>query len=79
MAPGEGVTPISLLTDTNCEELAHPHLFPTGKLGYSAPRKVALSPVKYFTQRLLNYKQECSVDSDYIFFAHSVMQRLGAW
>ena len=28
MAPGEGVTPISILTDKHCEELAHPHLFP---------------------------------------------------
>ena len=77
MAPCEGVTPISILTDKHCEELAHPHLFPTGKFGYSVPRKVALSPVKYFNQRLLNYKQKFSADySDYIFFAHSVMQRL---
>ena len=37
MAPGEGVIPISILTDKHCEELAHPHLFPTGKFGYSAP------------------------------------------
>ena len=62
MAPGEGVTPISILTDKHCEELAHPHLFPTGKFGYSAPRKVALSPVKYFNQRLLNYKHKFSAD-----------------
>ena len=70
MAPGEGVTPISILTDQHCEELAHPHIFPTGKFGYSAPRKVGLSPVKYFNQRLLNYKQKVSANSDYIFFAH---------
>ena len=74
MAPG--VTPISILTDKHCEELAHPHLFPTGKFGYSAPRKVALIPVKYFNKRLLNYKHKFSADSDYIFFAHSVMQPL---
>ena len=29
MFQGEGVIPISILTDTNCEELSHPHLFPT--------------------------------------------------
>ena len=45
MAPGKGVTPIYILTDKHCEELAHPHLFP-------APRKVALSLVQYFNQRL---------------------------
>ena len=76
MAPGEGVIPISILTDTHCEELAHPHLFPTGKFGYKFQRKVELSPVKYFNQRFLNYKQKFSSDSDYIFFAHFVMQKL---
>ena len=40
MAPSEGVIPISILTDTHCEELAHPHLFPTGKFGYRFQRKV---------------------------------------
>ena len=35
-----------------------------------------LSPVKYFNQRLLNYKQKFASDSDYIFFAHSVTQHL---
>ena len=75
MAPGEGVMPISILTDTR-DELAHPHLFQTGKFGYKFQRKVELSPVKYFNQRFLNYKQKFSSDSDYIFFVHSVMQKL---
>ena len=34
VAPGEGQTPLSILTDKFCEELAHPHLFPTGEFGY---------------------------------------------
>ena len=29
IAPGENVQPMSLLMDEKCEELAHPHLFPT--------------------------------------------------
>ena len=29
IAPGEDVLPMSLLMDDKCEELAHPHLFPT--------------------------------------------------
>ena len=33
IAPGEGKKPISILNDIYCEEMAHPHLFPTGKFG----------------------------------------------
>ena len=32
--------------------------------------------LRYFNQRFLNYKQKFSSDSGYIFFAHSVMQKL---
>ena len=76
VAPGEGLKPTSILTDKHCEELAHPYLFPTGKFGYNIDRAIYLSPVKYFNQRLLNYTQKFSADSDYIFFAHSVTQHL---
>ena len=76
IAPAEGIKPVSILTDQNCEELAHPHLFPNGKFGYKVQRPMQLSPVKYFNQRLLNYKQKLSSDSGYIYFAHSVMQKL---
>ena len=69
IAHGEGAVPLSLLMDDHCEELAHPHLFPTGKFGYKVDRVIKLSPSKYFNQRLLNYKQLFSGDSDYIFFA----------
>ena len=34
MAQGEGVIPISILTDKHCDELAHAHIFPTFKFGY---------------------------------------------
>ena len=33
VTPGEGKKPRTLLGDECCEELAHPHLFPTGKFG----------------------------------------------
>ena len=62
--------------DEKCEELAHPFLFPTGKFGYRVKRDIKLSPVKYFNQRLLNYKQKFASDSDYIFYALSVMLQL---
>ena len=39
---GEEKTPLSIVGDTFCKELAHPHLFPTGKFGYQAAREVKL-------------------------------------
>lgn len=76
IAPGEGINPIPILNDIYCEELAHPHLFPTGKFGYKVQRDIPLSPVKYFNQRLLNYTQKFASDSDYIFFAHMILLKL---
>ena len=37
-----------------CEELSHPHLLPYRKFGFQIKRQIALSPTKYFNQRLLN-------------------------
>ena len=56
--------------------MAHPFLFRTGKFGYQVERDTKLSPVKYCNQRLLNYKQKFAFDTDYIFFALSVMPQL---
>ena len=39
IVPCEGIRPLSILTDKYCEELAHPHLFPTGKFGYKVDRE----------------------------------------
>ena len=76
IAPGENVRPESLTNDMFCEKLSHPHLFPAGKFRFQTKRKVYITSTKYFIQRLLNYTQKFSSDSDYIFFAHLVMQRL---
>ena len=76
IAPGENKMPLPIISDENCELLAHPYLFPTGKFGYTYQRGISLSPSKYFNQRLLNYSQKIASDSDYIFFAQSVMQHL---
>ena len=35
VAPGQGDTPVSLLHDDTCKELALPCLFPKGKFRYS--------------------------------------------
>ena len=76
VAPGEGKQPVSALNDNFCEELAHPHLFPTQKYGYKVERDIELTPSKYFSQRRLNYTQKLASDSDYISFAHSVLKKV---
>ena len=76
IALGEEKIPKSILNDEYCEELSFPHLFPTGKFGYKVRRKIPLSPVKYFNQRLLNYSQKFASDTDYIFFARNILQSL---
>ena len=75
LAPGQNKTPLSILSDDHCEELVFPHLFPDGKFGYRVEREVPLSPVKYFNQRLLNFKQTFAADPDYIFFARSIVEQ----
>ena len=76
IAPGENVRPESVTNDMFCEQLSHPHLFPNGKFAFQTKRKLYLTSTEYFNQRLLNYTQTFPSDSDYIFFAHSVMQKL---
>ena len=62
------------LFDQKCEEPAFPQFFSKDRFGYSAERKIKLSPSKYFNQRLLNYKLSFASNSDYISFAQSVLQ-----
>ena len=76
IAPGENKKPENIMLDKHCEELAFPQLFPLGKYGYQVKRTVELSAVKYFNQRLLNYKNTFSSSPDYIFFAQFVVQQL---
>ena len=53
VAPAEEKKPVSILNDKFCEELGHPHLFPTGQYGYKEEREIPLIPSKYFNQRLV--------------------------
>ena len=76
VTPGEEKQPVMLLGDEFCEELAHSHLFASGKFGCEAKREIPISPSRYFNQRLLNYSKEFASDSDYLFFAHSVLPKL---
>ncbi|XP_062572139.1 uncharacterized protein LOC134234095 [Saccostrea cucullata] len=72
IAPGEGKTPVSLLTDDNNEVLAFPKLFPDGKFGFDTKRKIKLSLSRYINARLLHRDGRFARNSDYIFYAQHI-------
>ena len=43
---------------------------------YKVEKEIPLTPSKYFNQRLLHYTQKFASDNDYIFFAHTVLQKV---
>ncbi|XP_062607417.1 glutamic acid-rich protein-like [Saccostrea cucullata] len=72
IAPGEGKTPVSLLTDDNNEVLAFPKLFPDGKFGFDTKRKIKLSLSRYINARLLHRDGRFARNSDYIFYTQHI-------
>ena len=76
VAPVEGKKPVSILNDKFCKEFGHPDLIPTGQYGYKVEREIPLTPSKYFNQRFLHYTQKFASDNNYIFFAHTVLQKV---
>ena len=64
----ENFKPQSLANNIFSEELSHLQLFPTGIFRFQTKRKVDLTSTKYLNQRLLNYTQKFSSDSDDIYF-----------
>ena len=73
---GESKNPASVLTDKYCQEIAHPHMYPSDKYDYKVQKDTSVSTGKYFHQRLLNYSQIFAANINYISFAHSVMQKI---
>ena len=67
IAPGQGKKPVSILNDEFCEEQAFPYLLPKGKFGYKAPQDMAISPARYFNQKLLNFNQHFPSDAKIYF------------
>ena len=76
IAPGQGKTLLSIVRDDYCEELAFPYLLPTGKFGYKVKQEVPFSPVSYFNQRLLNFKQTFASDADFIFLVGPLLNSI---
>ena len=68
-APGENKRPKSFHIDEHSEELSFPHLFPSGKFGFSMPRSQKVSMKKYFQTRILNNDTRFARNIEYIFHA----------
>ena len=64
------------LFDEKCKGLAFPEIFFKEKFGHTFPREHYLTSTKYFNQRLLSCSQILPSNSDYIFFAQSVLKNL---
>ena len=73
MSPGKGKQSVLIYANLYCKELAHPYLFPTGEFGYIRKRNIQLY---LFNRRLINHTVWFSSDSDYIFSAHSIHQKM---
>ena len=74
LAPAEGQTPLDFMLDTNAEVLAFPAKFPHGTGGLTDERDTALTPKKYFIQRLLNKDKRFAGDANYLFYAQYVTE-----
>ena len=75
LAPGQGKIPASISYNEHCEELAFPHISPSGEFGYRVKRQVTVSPFRYFDQCLLNFVQYFASDADYYIFVSSAVEQ----
>ncbi|WAR11596.1 PIF1-like protein, partial [Mya arenaria] len=75
IAPGENKIPMSILMDTNFEEMSFPSLFPTGQFGFRAERPVELTAKTYFQERLLDASTNFARDVEYLFVAQTIIER----
>ena len=75
IAPGEGKIPTNWLREKDFDITAFPDLFPDGKFGFHYDRKLKLSPINYFSQRILNRNQKFAQDPDYLFIAQQFVER----
>ena len=75
IAPGEGKIPTNWLREKDFDITAFPDLFPDGKFGFHDDRELKLSPMNYFSQRILNRNQKFAQDPDYLFIAQQFVER----
>ena len=73
-SPGESKSPVRIMMDPGCEEMAFTKLFPKEKFKFDAERTVSLTPKKYFNARLLNRTEEYAKNVEYLFFAQYITE-----
>ena len=75
VAAGENKHQVTFMMDKQCEELAFPVLFPKGRYGYIAERKIKLTPTKCFNAWLLYHSGRFPTNPGYLFFAQSIINQ----
>ena len=68
IAPGEGQTPVSNSSEPDCEALAFPSLFLTGKFHYNYNQLIIITPSKYVHLRLKHCDKWYAENAEYIFY-----------
>ena len=74
VAPGEGKTPSNILKTKDWDTSSFPNLHPDGKNGLHEERRTKLTDPNYFKQRILNHDRRFSLNTEYVFAAHSYLE-----
>ena len=74
LAPAEGQTPLSIMTDPNFETMCNPDKFPYDTGCFNSERSAKLTYRKYFNQRLLDVDGRFAKDHDYLFVAQYIVE-----
>ncbi len=74
IAPGEGQSPVPLFMDPDAEYLTFPKLFPKGRFGMHAERRIHLTVKQYLKNRLLHSDSRFAQNCTYLFWALYFME-----
>ncbi len=74
LAPAEGQTPLSIMTNPKFETMCNPEKFPYGTGCFNSERPSRLTYRKYFNQRLLDVDGRFAKDTDYLFVAQYIVE-----
>ena len=74
IAPAEGKTPLSIMTDKQFESMCNADKFPFGSGGFTSNRDRKLTYRKHFNQRLLDVDGRFARDLDYLFVAQYIVE-----
>ncbi|XP_060776102.1 uncharacterized protein LOC132885442 [Neoarius graeffei] len=74
MAPAEGNTPISLLSDKTNEAKSFPVLYPLGGPTFHSERESKISLSRYLNTRVLNADGRFARNTDFIFYAQYISE-----